>query len=184
MYWLSAFKGPMLMSPISVSAVSPFISRCAVCEAPSVHMAVHSQDTSIPDCPVGWGSLWSGYSFLMVSNGLVCFCFLTRSLLYLALMYSRMWLKTLLNKKMIQTLRVICNDLTQLETWLKSSKRSLNVAETNSMLISSKGKHNILKSRNEDLRLKVYSKEHLKAVFGESFLSCCFSRACLNFPTT
>ena len=66
MYWLSGMRSGMLMSPVSVSAVSPFVSRCAVCETPSVHIAVHSQDTSIPDCPLGWSSLWSGYSFMMV----------------------------------------------------------------------------------------------------------------------
>ena len=65
MYWLSA-QNTMLMSAVSVSAVSPFISRCTVCETPSVHMAVHSQDVTNPECPVGWSSLWSGFSFLMV----------------------------------------------------------------------------------------------------------------------
>jgi len=68
MYWLSGMRDGMLMSPVSVSAVSPFVSRCAVCETPSVHIALHSQDTSIPDCPLGWSSLWSGYSFMMMTG--------------------------------------------------------------------------------------------------------------------
>lgn len=56
------------MMPVSNSAVEPFISRCVVCEAPSVHLAVHSQDVFNPECPRGWDSLWDGYSFLMVGD--------------------------------------------------------------------------------------------------------------------
>ena len=53
----------------------------------------------------------------------------------------------------------INNDLIQLETWLKDNKLSLNVAKTNSMLISTKQKHKILKNRDEDLKLKIRNKE-------------------------
>ena len=49
----------------------------------------------------------------------------------------------------------INNDLKQLDIWLQGNKLSLNVAKTNSMLVSTKQKHNILKSRNEDLNLKI-----------------------------
>lgn len=42
-------------------------ARCAVCEAPAMVMAVHSQTIQIPQCPSGWSSLWIGYSFVMVS---------------------------------------------------------------------------------------------------------------------
>ena len=52
----------------------------------------------------------------------------------------------------------IDNDLKQLDIWLQSNKLSLNVAKTNSMLVS-KQKHNILKSRNEDLDLKIRDNE-------------------------
>ncbi|XP_030895923.1 collagen alpha-5(IV) chain-like [Leptonychotes weddellii] len=47
--------------------VSPSFSltRCAVCEAPAVVIAVHSQTIQIPHCPQGWDSLWIGYSFMM-----------------------------------------------------------------------------------------------------------------------
>ena len=38
-----------------------------MCEAPSKTIAVHSQTTSIPDCPAGWTSMYIGYSFAMVS---------------------------------------------------------------------------------------------------------------------
>ncbi|KAJ7390303.1 collagen [Desmophyllum pertusum] len=63
-YWLTTdIQIPMM--PISAPAVEPFISRCAVCEAPGPVVATHSQSTSVPDCPAGWQPIWTGYSFLM-----------------------------------------------------------------------------------------------------------------------
>ena len=60
----------------------------------------------------------------------------------------------------IKTLNeAINNDLTQLESWLKGNKLSLNIAKTNSMFVSTKQKHRILKSRTEDLKLKIRNKE-------------------------
>ena len=53
----------------------------------------------------------------------------------------------------------INNDLKQLDIWLQGNKHSSNVAKTNSMLVSTKQKHNILKSRNEDLDLKIRDNE-------------------------
>lgn len=47
-------------------AISSHISRCSVCESPTQAIAVHSQDSYIPECPVGWSSYYSGYSFAMV----------------------------------------------------------------------------------------------------------------------
>ena len=47
----------------------------------------------------------------------------------------------------------INSDLKQLTTWLQGNKLSLNVAKTHSILISTKQKHNILKSQNEVLEL-------------------------------
>lgn len=64
-YWLSS-AAPLPMMPLSEEEIQPYISRCAVCEAPAQAVAVHSQDQSIPPCPSNWGSLWIGYSFLMV----------------------------------------------------------------------------------------------------------------------
>ena len=49
------------------------------------------------------------------------------------------------------------SDLKQLTTWLQGNKLSLNVAKTHSMLISTKQKHNILKSQNEALLLNIYN---------------------------
>ncbi|KAI6078684.1 Collagen alpha-2(IV) chain [Aix galericulata] len=64
-YWLST-TAPLPMMPVAEEEIRPYISRCSVCEAPAVAIAVHSQEASIPRCPEGWRSLWIGYSFLMV----------------------------------------------------------------------------------------------------------------------
>ena len=53
----------------------------------------------------------------------------------------------------------INSDLRKLETWLQGNKLSLNVAKTHSMLISTKQKHNSLKSRSEALELKIRDNE-------------------------
>lgn len=41
--------------------------RCSVCDARANVIAIHSQTSVVPDCPVGWLPLWVGYSFVMVS---------------------------------------------------------------------------------------------------------------------
>ena len=53
----------------------------------------------------------------------------------------------------------INSDLRKLDSWLQGNKLSLNVAKTHSMLISTKEKHRILKSQNEDLKLKIRDNE-------------------------
>ncbi|CDQ91631.1 unnamed protein product, partial [Oncorhynchus mykiss] len=65
-YWLTSPEPmPMNMDPITGQGIRPFISRCSVCEAPAMVIAVHSQNIMIPSCPNGWDSLWIGYSFVM-----------------------------------------------------------------------------------------------------------------------
>lgn len=65
-YWLSTPEPmPMSMAPITGESIKPFISRCAVCEAPAMVIAVHSQTIQIPSCPSNWEALWIGYSFMM-----------------------------------------------------------------------------------------------------------------------
>ena len=41
--------------------------RCVVCDVPSNVIAVHSQTDNVPRCPRDWSTLWTGYSFAMVS---------------------------------------------------------------------------------------------------------------------
>lgn len=63
-FWLSTPE-PIPMMPVQDQDVKPFISRCRVCEAPAMVMALHSQSMVEPDCPEEWQPLWRGYSFLM-----------------------------------------------------------------------------------------------------------------------
>lgn len=63
-YWLSTSEAIPMM-PVNEREIEPYISRCAVCEAPANVIAVHSQTIQIPNCPAGWSSLWIGYSFAM-----------------------------------------------------------------------------------------------------------------------
>lgn len=65
--WLST-QEPMLpmMDPIREANIQKYISRCSVCESRTSIIAVHSQSMEIPDCPIGWEDLWTGYSYLMV----------------------------------------------------------------------------------------------------------------------
>merc|ERR1739838_533474 len=62
-YWLTTSAAMPTMA-IQIEDVGQNISRCNVCEAPSTVIAVHSQTAQIPDCPVGFNTLWMGYSFL------------------------------------------------------------------------------------------------------------------------
>ncbi|KAI9524306.1 hypothetical protein NQZ68_017988 [Dissostichus eleginoides] len=65
-YWLSTPEPmPSSMAPITGEGIKPFISRCSVCEAPAMVIAVHSQTIQIPACPSNWEALWIGYSFMM-----------------------------------------------------------------------------------------------------------------------
>uniref|UniRef100_A0A3B3TQ42 Collagen IV NC1 domain-containing protein n=1 Tax=Poecilia latipinna TaxID=48699 RepID=A0A3B3TQ42_9TELE len=65
-YWLSTLEPmPMSMEAVTGESIKPYISRCAVCEAPAMVIAIHSQTIQIPSCPANWRSLWIGYSFMM-----------------------------------------------------------------------------------------------------------------------
>ena len=48
-------------------------------------------------------------------------------------------------------------DLKQLTIWLQGNKLALNVAKAQSMLISTKQKHNILRSKNKALVLNIHN---------------------------
>ncbi|XP_056149885.1 collagen alpha-2(IV) chain-like [Lampris incognitus] len=63
-YWLST-TAPIPMMPFSGQEIISHVSRCVVCETLSPAVAVHSQHYTAPQCPPGWRSLWTGYSFLM-----------------------------------------------------------------------------------------------------------------------
>ncbi|XP_030007299.1 collagen alpha-2(IV) chain-like [Sphaeramia orbicularis] len=63
-YWLST-TAAVPSIPVGGASIEDHISRCVMCEAPSSPVALHSQTSTLPDCPPGWRSLWTGYSFLM-----------------------------------------------------------------------------------------------------------------------
>ena len=66
-YYLSTTE-PMPMMPVQRDGIRPYISRCAVCEAPANVMSFHSLSMTPPPCPNGWNILWQGYSFVMVRS--------------------------------------------------------------------------------------------------------------------
>lgn len=66
-YWLSGDVRNTPMGPVTNAAIEPYVSRCSVCKAPDISIAVHSQDTVEPLCPEGYSSVWDGYSFMMVA---------------------------------------------------------------------------------------------------------------------
>jgi integrin beta 8 len=68
-YYLSTTE-PMPMMPVQRDGIRPYISRCAVCEAPANVMSFHSLSMTPPPCPNGWNILWQGYSFVMVNRSL------------------------------------------------------------------------------------------------------------------
>ena len=72
-YWLST-AADEIDEQIPMDQNEEYISRCAVCEINSAVLALHSQSNTIPNCPQGWSSLWTGYSFLMVSCTLMVVC--------------------------------------------------------------------------------------------------------------
>lgn len=63
--WLSTTAAiPMMPLAAAAAAIRPHVSRCVVCETSAPVAAFHSQEPSVPPCPPGWRSLWTGYSFL------------------------------------------------------------------------------------------------------------------------
>jgi len=64
-FWLST-TAALPMMPVTGNDITPFISRCTVCDVPANIIAVHSQTIDVPLCPRGWRGLWIGYSFAMV----------------------------------------------------------------------------------------------------------------------
>lgn len=77
-YWLST-AADEVDEEIPMDQNEDYISRCSVCEVNGAVLAVHSQSTTVPDCPSNWNSLWIGYSFLMVS----CIVFIQWGCIYL-----------------------------------------------------------------------------------------------------
>lgn len=67
-YWLSA-NASIPLKPVTGDELRKFVSRCSVCQAAAPIITIHSQSSTLPNCPYGWNELWSGYSFVMHSIG-------------------------------------------------------------------------------------------------------------------
>ncbi|KAI5625477.1 collagen alpha-5(IV) chain [Silurus asotus] len=68
-YWLSTDTlMPSNLPVVSGDSLEQYVSRCSVCDAPGNVIALHSQSRIVPPCPVGWKSLWEGYSFVMQTS--------------------------------------------------------------------------------------------------------------------
>lgn len=49
----------------TLSQVEAHVGRCNVCMGPSLVQTVHSYSTEIPNCPIGFEPVWTGYSYLI-----------------------------------------------------------------------------------------------------------------------
>ena len=73
---LTSSQQKILKFPVNVfmstSSDDTTILGCGKISSPGASkklIAVHSQTTTIPDCPTGWDSIWDGYSLLMAVGG-------------------------------------------------------------------------------------------------------------------
>jgi integrin beta 8 len=69
-YWLGSQSAPKSSDP------KQLVSRCTVCRGRASLLTMHSQTTSIPDCPNTYVSLWEGYSYVMVRKPQSSYCLL------------------------------------------------------------------------------------------------------------
>jgi len=67
-YWLASNISSVRLS---VNDMYRAISRCSVCLLTSNVLTIHSLKHELPNCPIGWNTLWNGYSFIGVSACLV-----------------------------------------------------------------------------------------------------------------
>ena len=63
-YWLASSN---ISSTELSDDISRAISRCSVCLLTSSVLTIHSLKHELPNCPIGWNTLWNGYSFIRVS---------------------------------------------------------------------------------------------------------------------
>jgi hypothetical protein len=43
------------------------VSRCSICEVEGSVLTRHSMTTELPECPEGWESLWTGFTYQSLS---------------------------------------------------------------------------------------------------------------------
>ena len=74
-------------------------------------------------------------------------------------MYADDTCPCLKSKDLSQLNEALNDDLPRLDTWLISNKLSLNVAKTQSMLVSAKAKRKTLNKSNQNLQVKLNGTE-------------------------
>lgn len=45
--------------------VQSAVARCSVCQLEGTLLTVHSESSHDPECPAGWGDLWTGFTYTL-----------------------------------------------------------------------------------------------------------------------
>ncbi|CAH1241578.1 COL4A2 [Branchiostoma lanceolatum] len=61
--WLTSGEALPTSEHVTDDVLASAVSRCTVCQAHARVIAIHSQKDHVPDCPTGYRSGWTGYSF-------------------------------------------------------------------------------------------------------------------------
>ena len=65
--WLAKERGDGV--EVDLEEAEELLAWCSVCEVEGGTVTVHSQTTSLPECPEDWASLWTGYSSVSGEGG-------------------------------------------------------------------------------------------------------------------
>ncbi|XP_078581529.1 uncharacterized protein LOC144864962 [Branchiostoma floridae x Branchiostoma japonicum] len=61
--WLTSGEALPTSQHVTDDVLASAVSRCTVCQAHARVITIHSQKDHVPDCPTGYRSGWTGYSF-------------------------------------------------------------------------------------------------------------------------
>ncbi|XP_035658572.1 collagen alpha-4(IV) chain-like [Branchiostoma floridae] len=61
--WLTSGEALPTSKHVTDDVMASAVSRCTVCQAHARVITIHSQRDQVPDCPTGYRSGWTGYSF-------------------------------------------------------------------------------------------------------------------------
>ena len=54
-------------SALDEASAKKLVSRCSVCEVEGSVLTRHSMTTELPECPEGWESMWTGFTYQSLS---------------------------------------------------------------------------------------------------------------------
>ena len=57
-------EGAVSGKVLDEGAAKKVVARCSVCETERSLLTVHSGSTQLPQCPQGWESVWTGFSYI------------------------------------------------------------------------------------------------------------------------